>query len=383
MKTIRNSHRLLCTAFALAIIIGQAQGQSSFAIHGTVGPAQHGKVYLTYSALGAPTKDSSTVVAGKFTFHGHIGAPTLATLRFVEEGRPANRQIVDRKNSYRLFLDSGTMEIIALDSLSGATVPDAPLQKEYLAYKEEINRIYGNMRPLNMAYQHHERQMATDSVKKYAALLELEYEKEDDYVMGLVLRNPSSPIALLAVYEYDRPVLNPRPFKVFYDRLDSSLKEMPMGRELARRLDERDLFAAGKKALDFELPDREGRQTQFSAIAGKYILLDFWASWCGPCRLQSPFMKRAYDRFNKKGLEIVAVSLDDSRSRWLKAIDEDQVGDWIHLSDLQGRNSDLAKRYHINGIPHNFLIDSEGTIIAKNLHGLGLEEKLAELLATP
>ena len=126
--------------------------------------------------------------------------------------------------------------------------------------------------------------------------------------------------------------------------------------------------------------DTEGNPVTLSSLYGKgYLLVDFWASWCGPCRGENPNVVAAYNKYHAKGFEILGVSYDDNKDKWLKAIEEDKLP-WIHVSDLKGWGNMTAKLYSISGIPANVLLDKEGKIIAKNLRGAALEEKLAELL---
>lgn len=134
----------------------------------------------------------------------------------------------------------------------------------------------------------------------------------------------------------------------------------------------------GDKFIDFEMMDHKGTNRKLSDIKSKYILLEFWASWCGPCRKENPNLVSTYKKYNNRGFEIFAVSEDTKKKNWLDAIDKDQLS-WIHVSDLNKSNK-ASMIYDINGIPDNFLIDQYGTIIAHNLRGDELDKKLSELL---
>lgn len=137
----------------------------------------------------------------------------------------------------------------------------------------------------------------------------------------------------------------------------------------------------GKEAPDFSLPDVNGNQVKLSSFRGKYVLVDFWASWCQPCRGENPNVVRAYDKFKGKNFTILGVSLDKpgEKENWLKAIKEDKLN-WTHVSDLQYWNSAVVSLYHLDGIPFNVLVDPQGKVVGEGLRGAGLEEKLAELL---
>jgi thiol-disulfide isomerase/thioredoxin len=131
--------------------------------------------------------------------------------------------------------------------------------------------------------------------------------------------------------------------------------------------------------MDFEQMDVNGKKVTLSSLKGRYVLLDFWASWCGPCRAENPNVLKAYNKFKDKHLEILAVSLDQNKANWLSAIEKDAMP-WIHVSDLKGWKNEVAAQYGIRSIPQNLLIGPDGRIIAKNLRGSALEKKLSEIL---
>jgi peroxiredoxin len=137
--------------------------------------------------------------------------------------------------------------------------------------------------------------------------------------------------------------------------------------------------SVGQEAPDFTLNSPDGKPVALSSLRGKYVLIDFWASWCGPCRMENPNVVRMYDKFKDKGFDIYGVSLDDNEKSWKAAITKDNLK-WQHGSELKKWNSGVAQTYGVNAIPATFLIDKEGKIIAKNLRGPALESKLTELL---
>jgi len=164
-----------------------------------------------------------------------------------------------------------------------------------------------------------------------------------------------------------------------YSGLDPKMKDSYFGKKIKVALETAKTTAIGSAAPDFTLNDVNGKPVSLASFKGKYTLVDFWASWCGPCRQENPNVVKAYNTYKAKGFEILGVSLDDKKENWEKAIQQDNLG-WKHVSDLKGWQSSAAALYDVKGIPMNFLLDKDGKIIAKNLRGEDLVKKLSEVL---
>lgn len=167
-------------------------------------------------------------------------------------------------------------------------------------------------------------------------------------------------------------------FEVELDRMDTVLRSSFLAQTIYANINEqrrRLKIAPGTMAIDFEQPDKDGKLVRLSDYRGKYVFVDFWASWCVPCRAENPHVVEAYNDFHKKGLEVLSVSVDDKREAWLKAVEQDGLP-WTQVSDLKGWNNSASQSYLIKAIPANFLIDPSGKIIASGLRGEHLHKEL-------
>jgi len=241
-----------------------------------------------------------------------------------------------------------------------------------------------------------------EEIESLRAKVRLEFEKianaQREFTIDFISRNTASLASLMALYQQVDPttmVLNREEDFKYYILVDSVLMSIYPNLDYAITLNEnvrdmkdairaRDIgissLSTGAVAPDIELPNPEGKIIKLSDLKGQYVLLDFWAAWCGPCRHENPYLVDAYEKFNNKGFTIYQVSLDRTREAWLKGIEDDKLGKWHHVSDLKFWNSVVVPLYQIEGIPANFLLDKEGRIIARNLRGLALGAKLAEVL---
>ncbi len=204
-------------------------------------------------------------------------------------------------------------------------------------------------------------------------------EKEkQEFIKNFLLKNSNSLTCLFFMDEIDIKD-NLDIYKKFSDDLYKKYPDNFWVKELSKKVKNKLGLAVGSFAPEIELANPEGKKIKLSSLKGKIVLIDFWAAWCGPCRKESPNLVSAYKKYNKKGFEIYSVSLDKKRESWIAAIKKDGLGDWIHVSDLKHWQSAPLQDYGVDAIPFTVLIDKEGKIIAKELRGDKLKEKLEEL----
>ncbi|MBS1681866.1 MAG: AhpC/TSA family protein [Bacteroidetes bacterium] len=206
-------------------------------------------------------------------------------------------------------------------------------------------------------------------------------EKEQNKIVALLKQQQPS-LALFNLLQDPQLIDKDKNLDLFVSSLSKFQKSWPSYRytkELATLVQKLKITAIGQIAPEIALPNPDGQIVKLSSLRGKYVLIDFWAKWCGPCRRENPNVVRAYHKFKSKGFEIYSVSLDRTKADWLQAIQEDGL-DWTHVSDLKYFNSQAAHDYNIGAIPFSILLDKDGKIIAKNLRGALLDKKLTEVL---
>jgi thiol-disulfide isomerase/thioredoxin len=202
-------------------------------------------------------------------------------------------------------------------------------------------------------------------------------KKVKELTSGYVSKNAGSEFAADLVLRFSRS-LGYNWTNDNYNMLSDDLKQSKKGQRIHELMGSFGSTKIGSYVFDFSQKDRFDSTFNLSSLRGKYVLIDFWASWCGPCRKENPNVKKVYEKYHANGFEVVGVSLDNDGKKWKDAIEKDGLP-WIHISDLKGWDNELAVYFHVNGIPTNILIDTEGKIIATDLRGSALERKIARL----
>jgi peroxiredoxin len=322
-------------ASLLAFACGRTSDSKTYTIHGEINQ-ESGIVYLqTFHNKMFAVIDSAVIEKGTFTFTGSLERPDLFGLTLDRE---------ETFSPYYIFLENSVINVkIDTENTSQAEVSGSATNDLYVAYQQASRS----------------REFKIDS---------------------FIAANPASIVSAYVLYREYSYRLSKDEIDTYVAWLDSSLYDtqyVGVLNELSALLER---IAIGKPAPDFALPDTEGKVVKLSDRLGKgYVLIDFWASWCGPCRRENPNIVKVYNEYKDKGFDVFGVSLDKEKEAWLKGIADDKLT-WTHVSDILFWDSAPAKLYGVRAIPANFLVDKDGIIVAKNIRGENLGKTLAELL---
>ncbi len=360
-----------------------AQEPQSFEIKSKVGNlTTPSRAYLIYQLGANRVIDSTFIVNGSFNFKGKILNPTAAVLVIDKFGFGLNT-LDSASDNLTFYIDKGTFEINSKDSLFKAQITGSKINddnKKLLAQLQPLIDKAKRLKAEQDAASPAQQNTAEFQNALQAKHKELQIEQKATLKM-FILGNPDSYLSLLALYSVAGPSPDPTEIDPLYDALSSDLKSTETAKVLKKSLDALRNTAIGVTAPDFTQNDVNGVPVKLSSFRGKYVLLDFWASWCGPCRQENPNVVKAYNKYKDKNFTIIGVSLDrpSGKSDWLAAIKNDGLS-WTEVSDLKFWNNQAAGLYSITSIPANFLIDPNGKIIARDLRGDDLESKLEEVL---
>jgi peroxiredoxin len=342
-------------------------------------------VYLSYVANNQRITDSAKVVQGKYSITGNIEEPVQAALRAkYKQASAGGMMMVNRKRDITMFfLQTGTVGVASADSFSNITVTGSKADLEYRKLQEQAKPYDDKMQ--NLYNQYAEARKNKDEVAQKILekqLDSLDNEANEHIYAVYIKKNPNSPIAMYALQNWAGYDIDAAKIEPVFKNLPEATRNSPSGKAMQEKLAIAKKTGIGQMALDFTQNDTSGTPVTLSSLRGKYLLVDFWASWCGPCRVENPNVVKAYNQYKEKGFQILSISLDQpgAKEKWMKAIHDDGLT-WTHVSDLQFWNNAVAKLYGIQAIPQNLLLDPNGKIIAKNLRGDALTQKLSEVLA--
>lgn len=327
------------------------------------------KAYLSQYVKGNwEHKDSADVVEGKFSFTGELELPEVWYIKFD-----------DKKAYVSLFVENSKISVSgATLNRDSVTISGSSFQDALTKFNEGQEGFYKEIDKMEIDY------MAAREIEDTATMNQIDHDfdvvfgKINEYIVKYISDNASSVLAPYLLVSYLGNDFTA-------DQMDSTLKTFSkeiMDSKYVLKIQERSAkmrtTEVGAVAPLFAQNDPKGNSISLENFRGEYLLIDFWASWCGPCRNENPNVVDAYNKYHAMGFDILGISMDDDKEKWLAAIDKDGLN-WSHVCDLKGWANEVGQLYGVNSIPHSILLDKDGIIVAKNLRGAELHEKLEEV----
>lgn len=346
--------------------------QSSFTILGFGKAYKDGdKIFLSYRQSGQIVDDSTIVHKGKFGFKGNVNSKVRGYLCRNDNPKYA----AELFDSFSIYIEAGQIKLYSTDTLSNSIIAGTPSNNDYAKLLSALDPLNKQIKKLNDI-----KSELKDTVLLNLTQTKLETAYYDTFPIQFkfIDTHPNSYVSLLTLAHMARFGKYLPQVEKSFTRLSTELKIMPEGEEIIRKIKEGKKITIGTMAKDFTQNGADGKPIKLSDYKNKYVLVDFWASWCGPCRAENPNILTVYKKYNLKNFTVLSVSIDTDKMNWLDAIKEDKLP-WMQVSDLKAKN-EAALLYGITSIPANVLIDPSGKIIAKDIKGLELRDKIAELL---
>jgi len=391
--------RILIAAFLAATLLFSCKGSSSekkFTVSGTISNSSAKKIYLEKvpaATMQPMISDSATLGKdGKFSLEAETSESVVYNLRLDQNNYPVASVINDAENiKLKIVMSKENSEFAEKYDVEGSTASQQ-MKDFMLGFNNDLQKIFVIAQQADSL----QKKGATDSLL-FPLMAEQKSvaEKIKKYSEEALSKSTDPALTLFELGYYQSTANNsgfgllPFTNEQVNELVNQIATKFPSHQgtaaikaTLAQQMQKETTASwVGKEAPDFAMPDVNGKEVKLSSFKGKYVLVDFWASWCGPCRSENPNLVKAYNQFKNKNFTVLGVSLDrpGQKDKWLKAISDDQLV-WTNISDLQFWNSAVVSLYGFDGIPFNVLVDPQGKVIAEGLRGSMLEEKLGEVL---
>lgn len=361
---------LLLMASAFILLVSCQKKQDGFVIKGHLENNNDVWVFLQKRDNGKFVKlDSVQVKDAAFTFKGKVDMPEMHYIT-----------IKGKDGGFPFFIENATMEAtLYADSIEKSKLTGSASHEQFMGYRKLEDGYNAKMEQFYQLYEQANANNDTAGASKAERSYDSVQKAQNDFTYGYILKNGKSIVApflaLSNAYAYDLGQL-----KSINKAMDASLANSEYVKRLTEREKTLENVQVGKPAPDFTLNDTTGKPISLSAFKGKVVLLDFWASWCRPCRGENPNVVKAFKKYSAKGFTVLGVSLDDNKAHWTKAIADDGLT-WTHVSDLGGWGNAVARQYGVMSIPANFLLDKNGVIVASGIHGDEYAAQIEKALA--
>lgn len=351
-----------------------AQDPFSFTVSGTIkGVKENGKIYIHHKWDNKNYTDSVKVKAGKFLFANRSIEPNMYWM--------TKSNNINEQPNLIFFIDGDKTTVNAhIDSLPLAKISGGQTEKDYLEYNQIMQGFGAQNQAIVNAYNEARAKGDNNTmnvkVQEFNALEANRKNAMNEFIKA----HPKSAVSAYAIYFNNQNTQAPiEELEATVALLDKSILNTKYGKLAQEKILQLKGTQIGNEAANFTQATPDGKMVSLHDLKGKYVLVDFWASWCGPCRGENPNVVAAFNKYKDKGFTVFGVSFDQNKDKWMQAIAADKLA-WTHVSDLKGWGNEAGKIYGITSIPQNLLLDKEGKIVAKNLRGADLDAKLAEII---
>jgi peroxiredoxin len=359
--------------------VAATSANDSFSLSGTLTGLGNDTLFLVHRTDNGTFVDTAIARNDSFLFTGKCPEPWVYKLEW--QLPKTDTTMPGMLVADEIFIENTSIHISGdADKPESLKITGSSAQKDYDAYQALTKQLDDAMGILETAM----RPLYLQNKKKEMAPLEATYDSLEErkalMTVGYIAQNKTSfatPFITLRNLAIDTIILSR--LDSVYQMMDTAVQNSHYGKQLHDFVAALKQTETGAPAPEFTMNDTAGKPVSLASFKGKVLLIDFWASWCGPCRRENPNVVKAYKKFHSKGFEILGVSLDEKHDKWVAAIAKDNLS-WRHVSDLKGWNNSAAKQYAVRSIPNNYLLDKNGIIIAKGLRGDELEKKLAQVL---